>query len=71
MSLFIVLHIPQNKYVVIVDHIDCPNQIKNKKSATHSINKNNNKSFEYAATVTINHEETKNIHKEYQKFSIL
>ena len=54
-----------------MDHIDCPNQIKNKKSATHSINKNNNKSFEYAATVTINHEETKNIHKEYQKFSIL
>ena len=33
------------------------------------INKND-KCFQYAVTVTLNHEEIGKIHKEYQKFSL-
>ena len=40
-------------------HIDSPDQTKNKKTTTNSINKKDNKCFQYAVIVTLNHEEIK------------
>ena len=37
--------------------IDYPDWIKNKKATINPINKKDNKCFQYAATVTLNHEE--------------
>ena len=39
-------------------HIDSPDWIKNKKVTINPINKKDNKSFQYAVTVTLNYEET-------------
>ena len=39
-------------------YIDFPDWIKNKKSTKNSINKKDNKCFQYAATVVLNYEET-------------
>ena len=38
-------------------YIDSSYSIKNKKATINPINKNNNKSFQYAVTVVLNHEE--------------
>ena len=38
-------------------HIDSPDWIKNKKAATNPINKKDNKCFQYAVTVILNHEQ--------------
>ena len=38
---------------------DSPDWIKNKKTVTNPINKNENKWFQYAVAVALNHEETK------------
>ena len=40
-------------------YIDSPDWIKNKKSTINSINKNNNKSYQYAVTVALNYEKIK------------
>ena len=40
-------------------YIDSPDWIKNKKTAISPINKRDNKCFEYAVTVALNHEEIK------------
>ena len=41
-------------------YIDSPEWIKNKKRTIHCINKKDTKCFQYAVTVTFNHEEIKN-----------
>ena len=38
-------------------YIDSPDSIKNKESTINPINKKDNKSFQYAVTVVLNHEE--------------
>ena len=38
-------------------YIDSPDSIKNKKATINPINKKDNKCFEYAVTVTLNHKE--------------
>ena len=38
-------------------HIDSPDWIKNKKAAINPINKKDNKCFQYAVTVILNHEQ--------------
>ena len=43
-----------------------PNWIKNKKTTTNPINKKDNKSFQYAVTVALNHEE---IEKDSQRIA--
>ena len=43
---------------------DSPDWIKSKKSTINSINKRDNKYFQYAVTVALNHEEIKKISKE-------
>ena len=40
-------------------YIDSPDWIKKKKAATNPINKKDNKCFQYAVTVALNHEEIK------------
>ena len=40
-------------------YIDSPDLMKNKKVTINPINKNDNKSFQYAVTVALNHEEIK------------
>ena len=40
-------------------YIDSPDWIKNKKATINSINKKDNKCFQYAVTVALNHEEMK------------
>ena len=40
-------------------YIDSPDRIKNRKWTTNSINKKDNKYFQYAVTFTLNHEEIK------------
>ena len=47
----------QNKFKRDGSYINSPEWIKNKKAAIHPINKKNNKSFQYAVTVTSNPEE--------------
>ena len=39
-------------------YTDSPDWIKNKKATINSINKNDNKCFQYAATLALNHKET-------------
>ena len=39
-------------------YIDSPDSIKSKKATTNDINKKDNKYFQYALTVALNHEET-------------
>ena len=39
-------------------YIDSPDWIKNKKAAINPINKQDNKCFQYAVTLALNHEET-------------
>ena len=51
-------------------YIDSPDWIKNKKAKLIPI-KNGNKCFQYAVTITLNHEEIKKKHKEHQKLSLL
>ena len=41
----------------MVDHIDSPDWIKIKKTAINSINKNDNKCFQYNVIVALNHEQ--------------
>ena len=38
-------------------YINSPNWIKNKKATINTINKNDNKCFQYSVTVALNHEE--------------
>ena len=45
-------------------YIDSPEWIKKKKAKINPINKKDNKCFQYAVTVALNHEETKKICKE-------
>ena len=45
-------------------YIDSLNWIKNKRAKTNPINKKENKCFQYAIIVAINHEQIKKIHKE-------
>ena len=45
-------------------YIDSLNWIRNKKSTINPINKKNNKCFQYAIIVALNHEEIKKIYKE-------
>ena len=40
-------------------YIDSPDRIKNKKATINSINKKDNKCFQYAVTVTLNYKEIK------------
>ena len=40
-------------------YIDSPDWIKNKKATINPINKKDNKCFQYAVTVALNHEEIK------------
>ena len=40
-------------------HIDSHNWIKNKKAIINPINKKGNKCFQYALTITLNHEKIK------------
>ena len=40
-------------------YIDSPDWIKNKKATINSINKNNNKSYQYAVTIALNYEKIK------------
>ena len=39
----------------MVDHIDSPDWIKNKKATKNPVNKNDNKCLQYAATLALNH----------------
>ena len=50
-------------------HIDSPEGIKNKKATINPQNKTDNKCFQYALTVALNHEKT--TQKEYQKLNLL
>ena len=52
-------------------YIDSSVWIKNKEAATNSINKKDNKCFQYAVTVTLNVEETIKVHKEQQALNLL
>ena len=45
-------------------YIDSPDWIKNKIAEINPINKKDNKYFQYAVTVALNHEEIKKNHKE-------
>ena len=48
------------KWIFIeVDQIYSPDWIKNKRATINPINKKDNKSFQYAVTVTLNYEEIK------------
>ena len=40
-------------------HRDSPNRIKNKKATINPINNKDHKCFQYAVTVTLNHEDIK------------
>ena len=44
--------------------IDSPDCIKNKKAAINPYNKKDNKCFQYAVTVALNHQKIKKIRKE-------
>ena len=44
-------------------YIDSPDWIKNKKATLNTINKNNNKFFQYAVTVALNYEKSRGILK--------
>ena len=50
-------------------YIDSPEWLKNKKATTDPRN-NDDKYFQYAITVALNHEQIKKIHKKYQKLSL-
>ena len=52
-------------------YIDSSGWIKNNKATINSINKKDNKHFQYAVTVVFNHGEIKQIHKEKQKLNFL
>ena len=52
-------------------YIDSSGWIKNKRATINSINKKDNKHFQYAVTVVFNHGEIKQIHKEKQKLNFL
>ena len=52
-------------------YIDSSGWIKHKKATINSINKKDNKHFQYAVTVVFNHREIKQIHKEKQKLNFL
>ena len=43
----------------MVDHIDSPDWVKNKKATINTIDEKNNKSFKYAVTVALSYEEIK------------
>ena len=52
-------------------YIDSSVWIKNKEAATISINKKDNKCFQYAVIVALNVEETIKVHKEQQALNLL
>ena len=52
-------------------YIDSPDWIKNQKWAINPVNKKNNKCFQYAVTVALNHENLEKIWKECQKLNLL
>ena len=49
-------------------YIDSPDWIQNKNATINSINKKNNKRFQYAVTVALNHEEIRKNCKRITKF---
>ena len=49
-------------------YIDSPKWLRNKKATINPKNKSD-KSFQYALTVTLNYQNIKKFHKEYQKLS--
>ena len=51
-------------------YIDSPDWIKSKKPTTNPINKKNIKGFQYAGTVTLNHEEIKKDPQRITKFTL-
>ena len=56
--MFIDLHVKINLNLG-GSYIDSPNQIKSKKATINPVNKKGNKFFQYAGTVSLNHEEIK------------
>ena len=48
--------------------IDSPDWVKNKKATINSINKKDNECFQYAITVTLNHEQIKKDPQKITKF---
>ena len=61
---FVYVHFLQNKRHKINrnrggSYIDSPDWIKNKKATINQINKRDNKCFQYAVTVALNHKEIK------------
>ena len=52
-------------------YIDSPDWIKNKKARISHVNKKDNKCFQYAVTVTLNHEEIKNKLQRIKKLNLL
>ena len=51
-------------------HIDSTDWIKNKKAAINLLNKKDNKCFQYAVTVVLNHEEIKEDPQRVAKFKL-
>ena len=49
-------------------YIDSPDWIQNKNATINSINKKNNKRFQYAVTVALNHEEIRKNRQRITKF---
>ena len=43
----------------MVDHLDSPDWIKNKKATINRVNKKDNKCFQYIVTVALHYEEIK------------
>ena len=52
-------------------YIDSPKWLKNKKATINPQNKKDDRCFQYAVTVALNHEQLKTIQKEYQRLSLL
>ena len=52
-------------------YIDSPEWIKNKKTTMNPKNKKDDKCFQYALTVALNHEKLETTQKEYQKLNLL
>ena len=52
-------------------YIDSPNWIKNKNATINSINKKDNKCFQYAVTVVLNHEQIKKNLQRMTKIKLL
>ena len=56
---YCIINVPQKNFIRGGSYIDSFYWIKNKKRAINPINKKDNKCFQYAVTVALNHEEIK------------